>query len=248
MTTFSCEASQSAQRQFSQQGKVLVVLHREQSTPGRVGRILKGRGITLDIRRPPLGDPLPASLSDYEGAIIFGGPMSANDSYKWLREEIDWIQVPLKEEVPLLGICLGAQILARHLGGRVLACASGNPEIGYWPIIPTAAGRAYGTWPERVYQWHSEGFDNVVGMEKLAHGARFQNQAFKYGKCAFGVQFHPEVSFQTMCKWTSAANHKLGHPGAQERAAQIELGHRHDRSSALWLSTFLDKWLDSVRT
>lgn len=222
---------------------ILIVLHREQSTPGRVGQLLLQRGYSLDIRRPPLNDPLPDTLAGHSGAIIFGGPMSANDNADWVRREIEWIKVPLREEMPFLGICLGAQMMVRHLGGRVMARNDGRVEIGYWPIYPTLLGRKLGTWPTHVYQWHSEGFDTVDGMQQLATGDQFCNQAIRYGKQAYGVQFHPEVSYQTMKHWSSAAAHKLHQPGAQSLAEQRLKGQRYDRQGVTWLSAFLDRWL-----
>src|SRR4051812_6441169 len=126
---------------------VLIVLHQEHSTPGRVGRLLQERGHRLDIRRPRFGDPLPATLSGHAGAAVFGGPMSANDTDDFIRDEIDWIGVPLKEDKPFLGLCLGAQMLAKHLGARVWGHPAGRAEIGYYPLVPTRAGRTLsGRW------------------------------------------------------------------------------------------------------
>src|ERR1700722_3582907 len=88
---------------------VLIVLHQESSTPGRIGNALRALGYGLEIRRPRFGDPLPETLDGHAGAVIFGGPMSANDPDDFVRREIDWIAVPLREQRPLLGICLGAQ-------------------------------------------------------------------------------------------------------------------------------------------
>src|SRR3979409_2721533 len=93
----------------------LIVLHQETSTPGRVGNALRALGHRLDIRRPRFGDPLPETLDGHAGAVIFGGPMSANDGDDFVRQEIDWIAVPLREQRPFLGICLGAQMLAVQL-------------------------------------------------------------------------------------------------------------------------------------
>ena len=98
---------------------VLIVLHQEHSTPGRIGNILRERGYPLDIRRPRFGDPLPETMDAHAGAVIFGGPMSANDDEDFIRYETEWIGVPLKQNKPYLGICLGAQMLARLLGGKV---------------------------------------------------------------------------------------------------------------------------------
>ncbi len=105
-------------------------------------------------------------MDDHAGAIIFGGPMSANDTDDFIRREIDWIGVPLRDSKPYLGICLGAQMLAHHLGSRVYKHPDGHAEVGYYPIRPTEFGRAVcDPWPEQVYQWHREGFD-------LPHGRR----------------------------------------------------------------------------
>jgi GMP synthase (glutamine-hydrolysing) len=115
---------------------VLIVLHQETSTPGRVGNVLRALGHRLDVRRPRFGDPLPETLDGHAGAVIFGGPMSVNDPDDFIRREIDWIAVPLREQRPFLGICLGAQMLAVQLRARCAASArpvadrilSGTPD------------------------------------------------------------------------------------------------------------------------
>src|SRR5260370_20213444 len=93
---------------------VMIGLHQEQSTSGRVGHYLQTRGIQLDVRRPRCGDPLPDTLAAHAGAVVFGGPMSGNDPDGYILAEIEWIKVPLGEGQPFLGILLGAQMLARH--------------------------------------------------------------------------------------------------------------------------------------
>jgi GMP synthase (glutamine-hydrolysing) len=117
--------------------KILIVLHQEMSSAGRVGQLLQKTGFTLDIRRPPLGDPLPETLEDHHGVVVFGGPMSANDRDEFIRRETDWLAVPLREEKPFLGICLGAQMLVNHLGGQVESHDQGLVEVGWYPIRPT---------------------------------------------------------------------------------------------------------------
>jgi aromatic ring-cleaving dioxygenase len=92
---------------------ILIILHQEHSTPGRLGHALQRLGYTLDVRRPRFGEPLPPTMAEHSAAIIFGGPMSANDSDDFIRREIDWIGVPLRENKPFLGICLGAQLCAK---------------------------------------------------------------------------------------------------------------------------------------
>ena len=90
-------------------------------------------GVRLDIRRPSFGEPLPQTLADHDGVVVFGGPMGANDTLDWVRREIEWLETPLAEDKPLLGLCLGAQMLARALGARVFSYEDKRSEIGYYP-------------------------------------------------------------------------------------------------------------------
>ncbi|CAL8978984.1 GMP synthase [glutamine-hydrolyzing] [Rhodoplanes serenus] len=223
---------------------VLVVLHQECSTPGRVGQFLQARGIPLDIRRPRYGDRLPETLAEHAGAIVFGGPMSANDPDDFVKTEIDWLAVPLAEQKPLLGICLGAQMLAKQLGARVAPHPDGHVEVGYYPLRVTLDGRRVcGPWPGHVYQWHREGFELPAGARLLAEGDTFRNQAFRYGPAAYGLQFHPEVTHAMMCRWTTRGHERLSLPGAKPRLAHFADRPVYDGAVRAWLSAFLDAWL-----
>jgi GMP synthase (glutamine-hydrolysing) len=225
-------------------GPVLIVLHQEFSSPGRVGNALRSLGHSLDIRRPRFGDPLPATMEEHSGAVIFGGPMSANDSDEFIGRETAWIAVPLKEKRPFLGICLGAQMLARHLGGRVYPHEQGHAEIGYYPIRPTPAGLAVcEQWPNYVYQWHREGFDLPRDSDLLAEGDVFPVQAFRYGGTAFGLQFHPDVTHAMMHRWTTRGHERLALPGARPRSTHFEDRFVHDVMERAWLAAFLRHWI-----
>lgn len=226
---------------------VLIVLHQESSIPGRVGDLLISRGYDLDIRRPRFGDPLPESLEGHSGAVIFGGPMSVNDPDDFIKQEIDWISVPLREDKPLLGICLGGQMLSKQLGGEVEPHPEELVEIGYYAIEGTRAGSALLDWPDQVYQWHNEGFTLPNGAELMATGETFTNQAFRYGNNAWGVQFHPEVTLDMMDHWTMIASEHLILPGAQSREAHFSGRQVHDPAVARWLNDFLDMWLKDTR-
>jgi GMP synthase (glutamine-hydrolysing) len=226
---------------------VLIVLHQEHSTPGRVGLALKAMGVRLDIRRPSFGEPLPATLADHAGVVVFGGPMGANDTLDWVRREIDWLEIPLAEEKPLLGLCLGAQMLARTLGARVYGYDDKRSEIGYYPIEPTSAGERLcpASFPRTVYQWHSDGFDLPDGAELLAvGGANFPHQAYRHGRHAVGLQFHPEVTYHMMCRWTHRGAERLTRPGALARPEHLGGWFQHDGRVAAWLEAFLPAWLE----
>jgi GMP synthase (glutamine-hydrolysing) len=222
---------------------ILMVLHQEQSTPGRIGHHFQTRGIAMDIRRPRFGDPLPATLAMHSGAVIFGGPMSVNDSDDFVRDEIEWIKVPLVEGKPFLGICLGAQMLARHLGATVGFHPEGKAEVGYYPIRVTPAGHnLMETWPKVVYQWHREGFGLPAGAELLAEGDIFKVQAFRYGAATYGIQFHAEVTHAMMCRWTTRGHERLAMPGAKPSNEHFIDRPVYDLAIRTWLSDFLDRW------
>lgn len=223
---------------------ILIVLHQENSTPGRIGRALKEQGFHLDIRRPRFGDSLPETLAEHDGVVVFGGPQSANSDEDFIRREIDWISVPLKEGKPFLGICLGAQMLARNLGARVYAHPEGHAEVGYYPIRPTEHGNAVCTpWPDHVYQWHREGFDLPTGTALLAEGDAFPVQAFRCNGAAYGLQFHPDVTHAMMCRWTTRGHERMQLPGAKPRAQHFADRAVHDLAARNWLAGFMAQWV-----
>ena len=222
---------------------VLIIVHQEHSSPGKIGHMLRRQGHRLDIRRPRYGEALPETLERHAGAVIFGGPMSANDDDPYIRKETDWIDVALREDKPFLGICLGAQMLARHLGGTVGRHPQGMVERGYYPIRSTAAGAELADWPSHVYQWHSEGFTLPSGADLMAIGDLFANQAFRYGPRAYGMQFHPEMTRAMLHGWLARSSHMLGDPGALRHETHLADYERHRSAVSHWLRQFLGSWL-----
>ncbi|HBF30055.1 glutamine amidotransferase [Rhizobium sp.] len=219
---------------------VLIILHQERSSAGRVGQMLLEKGFPLDIRRPALGDSLPMTLAEHSGAVVFGGPMSANDPEQFVKHEIDWISIPLKENRPYLGICLGAQMLARHLGSRVAAHPKELVEIGWYPIEPTNHGRLLMKWPKMVYHFHREGFELPHGATLLATSDTYPNQAMRYGDKAYGVQFHAELTRAMMHRWVVHGASRFVMPNAQKGRDHLEGRMLFDAPLRAWLSNFLD--------
>lgn len=223
------------------QPKILVVLHQETSTPGRVGQLLIKMGYQLDIRRPPLGDTLPSSLQNYAGTVVFGGPMSANDSEEYVGREINWLDIPLKQNKPFLGICLGAQMLVKHLGKKVYSHPEGLVEIGWYPLDISNEGKSLMKWPEMAYQFHREGFELPDGAIHLAGSPSYPNQAFRYGDNAWGVQFHAELTLAMMHRWGVKGADRFTLPGAQNKAQHLAGRLLYDQALLQWLNDFLIK-------
>lgn len=216
-----------------------MIVHQRLSYPGRVGQKLMAQGYPLDIRCPNIGQALPENLEKYAAIFMFGGPMCALDCHiPAIRKELDWMPKILEAEKPFAGICLGAQMLARMMGARVWPHPEGRVEIGYTPVKPTEAGRALFDWPEKMFQWHRDGFDLPHGAELLATNEYFPQQAFRFGS-AYGVQFHPEVTPEIMQRWTVGGGHMLHMPGAQQREDQLADYPLLDPVIDVWVDKFL---------
>jgi GMP synthase (glutamine-hydrolysing) len=138
-------------------------------------------------------------------------------------------------------------MLARALGARVFSYEDKRSEIGYYPIEPTPAADRLcpARFPRSVYQWHSDGFDLPDGAELLATGgADFPNQAYRYGRHTVALQFHPEVTYHMMCRWTHRGAERLTRPGALSRPEHLGGWFQHDGLVAAWLDAFLPAWLE----
>jgi len=225
--------------------KILIVVHQEKSTPGRVGEFLTARGFELDRRCPNLGDPLPTDLSEFAASVVFGGPMSANDDHlPGIRAELEWLEKhALPSGRPLLGICLGGQQIARVLGARVGRHCDGLVEIGYYEVTPTESGGDFLECPTVFYQWHTETFEIPDDAVHLAHNENFAGQAFRYDGCTYAIEFHPEMTREMVDSWcqSEGGSPKLGMPGAQPHEAHLEGYARFAAETDRWLGRFLDQ-------
>ncbi len=226
--------------------KIAVIIHKETTSPGLVGEKLVALGYELDIRAPVLGHPLPSDLENYAGVVVLGGPMSVNDDESYLHKEMIWVQQVLEARLPYLGICLGAQMLAKVLGAQVDTHPTELEEIGYYRVQATAAGASLFPGELYVYQWHSQGFEVPSGAVLIAEGQDFPNQAFRWGDHAYGLQFHPEMTAKLLDFWTEQGADLLGGPNTQSREQQLKNHQRYRQQVDDWLETFLNNWLSSA--
>lgn len=194
--------------------RVIVLRHAADEALGNLEVTLRACGLVLEVVNC-FADTWPDveragfDPSRFAGLVVMGGPMNVDqtDRHPYLATEVEWLRAAVGAGLPTLGICLGAQLLAKALGARVYPHRI--KEIGWYEIelAPEAAGDALlaDSGPrETVFHWHGDTFDLPAGAVRLARGEGCENQAFRYGPCAYGVQFHPEMTAEMVDTWLSA--------------------------------------------
>ena len=233
--------------------KVLVLQHIACEPPGVYEDVLLERGSKIHRVELDEGDPLP-DRREFDAIVAMGGPMSVNDEEElpWLRAEKAWIAEAVRAGTPFFGACLGVQLLAVSLGGEVHASAA--PEVGLLPVFLTDAAAGdpvFGDLPRelRTLQWHGDTFSLPEGAVLLASSPAYPNQAFRWGRSAYGVQFHLELSRELVEEWAGVPAYAealvrvLG-PGSEtalvdQVAAHAEEMRAHGRR-------MFERWLDLV--
>lgn len=225
--------------ELSPANRILLIFNSATGQPGRLGTVLRKYGYEFDIRRPGEGDTLPEDLTGYHLVVVFGGPMSANDDDLGnVRAIMDFLPRVVASDALYLGICLGAQLMARHLGAEVQAHPDGLTEIGYYPVQATEAGRDLFPDEMMVYHWHSEGFGLPEGAELIATGATFPHQAYHIDERIWGIQFHPEVDDETHERWLSNSAAKTDRPNGQGPDIQRAGRAKYDAAFGEWFERF----------
>jgi GMP synthase (glutamine-hydrolysing) len=187
---------------------LMVVQNDPEVPPGLLTDVIRERKVPFRLIQLYSGDQF-QELEGASGVVVLGGSMSVRDvsEYPYLQWLKTWIGEVVEQHIPFLGICLGGQLLAEVLGGKVHLHYRG--ERGCQQIEVTEAGTCdplFANLPKRFFsfEWHSDSFELPPGAVHLAGSADCSDQAFRYGKAAYGIQFHPEVTREIISQWSSA--------------------------------------------
>ena len=183
--------------------RVLAFRHVPFESLGLIAPMLASRGIHVDYADLYQAGTAMPDAAAYDALIFLGGPMSANDDLPYLGSEMELIRQAVARRQPILGICLGAQLIARALGATVRQNSA--KEIGWYSLRFTEAAGAdrlfHGLSEETVFHWHGETFDLPAGAELLASSDLCRNQAFRIGEFTYALQFHLEVTPDIIADW-----------------------------------------------
>lgn len=193
--------------------RLLVFQHVAHEILGTLDPLLRDAGFRIkyvNFERHP--DTVP-NLEGYDGLIVLGGPMNVDEveSYPNLKTEVDLIRLAIDKEMPVLGVCLGSQLLAKALGASVVK--NSEKEIGWYDVSPTGEGLEDSLLSnfmqtEKIFQWHGDTFDLPEGAKLLASSPLCKHQAFKYGDRVYGFQFHLEVDKPMIERWLRVPENK----------------------------------------
>ncbi len=206
-----------------------IIQHVPWEGPGLIAAEAEARGLPWSVRRIDLGAGVPEA-DELAGLVGMGGPMGAyeTDKYPFLAAECSLMAELVQNGRPVLGVCLGAQLLAKALGAKVFP--GHTPEIGFGSVELTAAGREdplFG--PARpllpAFHWHGDTFDLPEGATLLASSSEYAQQAFRFGKCVYGLQFHIELDSQSWAAWKGHLPASVAEPTKEQREALERVGH-----------------------
>ena len=215
--------------------KLLVFQHSAREPLGLLDPLLRRHGFRIRYVNFSRQPDLRPDVSRYNGLVVLGGPMNVDqaDRYPHLTTEIAAIQDALRRDIPVLGICLGAQLLAAALGANVRPHTV--REIGWYRLHPTSAAQSdplcrHFDGSQHVFQWHAYTFDLPPGAVHLASTPTCPNQAFRYGDRAYGLQFHLEADEHLIQRWLHVPESRTeaeasGHDHALEHILRDTHGH-----------------------
>lgn len=231
---------------------VAIIQHVANDGPSFFATWLQQAGISFQVFGMHAHATLPDDLGAFSGLCILGGPMSANDALPYFPQLLQHVRTAVAERIPVIGHCLGGQLMARALGGTVQA--SPAKEIGWSdlePVHPLAAEWFGSAQPVRLFQWHGESFSIPPAATQLLRGAHCPNQAYVLDGLHLGMQFHCEVDTEKVLDWLEAGTAEIAScalPSVQDAAQLIPTLAQDMAASQRTASHIYQRWARGLRS
>ena len=226
----------------------LILQHLEIEPAALIEVVMADAGHAIDTVHIDRGEAVPSQLDGYDGVVVMGGPMSANDTHlSYVVNELTLLGKAVEADFPVLGICLGAQILARAAGAEIVA--SPVRELGWYPVQRTwesAADPIFRRLPDdglMVFQWHGETFTLPECATLVATHPAVPHQAFRIGSSQYGLQFHIEVDAKIIDSWMEAGESERAELGEAGLSAIQSATPEHLAAAQLFCREMVAAWL-----
>lgn len=233
--------------------QALVIRHLMFEDLGTLATALQAKGYETTYLEAGFDDLSAINALESELVIILGGPIGAYDDqdYPFIKDELSLLKQRLDRDLPTLGICLGAQLMARALGAKVYP--GNEKEIGWFPITLSDAGNTSALKPlveggDMVLHWHGDTFDIPEGATHLAASEKYVNQAFSWGKCGLALQFHPEVTQKGLGRWFIGHACEIGQASGVTVSKLRENTEKYGDSLEVKGEKMWQQWLEEIES
>ena len=230
---------------------VLIISHATCEAPGYLREFLDKQSVAYRVINHDDDELGSSCIEDVAGVVFLGSPVNANDSLPWIKAEIEFIKVLLANKIPLLGICFGAQLMARALGAKV--CSAADMQIGWHRVkssqqVQTVFKDSALPAIFNAFEWHGDTFSIPADAVPLFTADCIENQGFAYKNC-LALQFHPEITESMIFEWLDRYGQCLLKPTActQSRKEVLENLKKRLSEQRLVADKLFGWWLDQVR-
>ncbi|MBC7773695.1 MAG: type 1 glutamine amidotransferase [Pyrinomonadaceae bacterium] len=217
---------------------IIILQHSPIGTPGRLGLTLRDHGFKLDIRRLDLpfsrtNPHVPVDFDNVDGVVSLGGPQNVGDSHPWMQPEIEFLRETHKRQLPLVGICLGHQLIAEALGGKV--GPMDKPEWGFtetfqYPVANTDVVLSGVPWTSRQFQAHAQEVKELpIGATLLQSSSQCKVQSFRAGLRTYSFQYHLECDKDMVNRFAETSRDELSASGLDTGAIKAQADQHYDR-------------------
>ncbi|MEE8387765.1 MAG: type 1 glutamine amidotransferase [Acidiferrobacterales bacterium] len=231
--------------------EILIIRHVAHEGPGYLADFFNKEDIAYRVFALDAGEPLSTSLDGIQGLVFMGGPMSANDNLPWIEPALTLIRNAFDSDIPMLGHCLGGQLMAKALGAAI--STNPVPEYGWLPVRVADNALAHDWFGDTAkefdaFHWHGETFDLPEGATHVLDSAHCRNQAFVFGR-SLAMQFHIEMTAELARDWVGRADSKMLSPSASIQSHHDILNDLDNKITMLQSNadTIYKRWLHGLR-